>query len=361
VAAGSIALGVAALILALGALTGFQEALRKEILDRTPHLEASLPRGADPQAAREALLALPGVEEVQILIRGRGWILGAGRVQPVDVVGFGGDLPRSFPEASDRGSGLYVSRRTALSWGLDPGDFLEVVSPRPTLGPLGPQPRARTVPLRGTFVSGKAEDQERVAVPLEVGSSLFGEVAYRLEVSAFDSAAALGLVEAARAALPHGSGVKTWQELNRPLFFALRLEKTVMFLAVALILAVAALALVADITLVIATKRRELAILAAMGATPFRLQRAMVYLGLLLTLLGAAAGCVLGLVGAWALDHYRLLSLPGHVYFLNYVPFQVRFQDLSIVLSLTLILALASCLAGVRRLAATAPMEEIRD
>ena len=81
VATGGIALGVAALILALAALTGFQEALRSEILARTPHLEVTLSPGADPEAARRALRALPGVEEVQVLARGRGWVVGAGRVR----------------------------------------------------------------------------------------------------------------------------------------------------------------------------------------------------------------------------------------------------------------------------------------
>jgi lipoprotein-releasing system permease protein len=200
-----------------------------------------------------------------------------------------------------------------------------------------------------------------VAIPLEIGLSLFGHGGYRLEVSSSDPESALEILPLAEATLPEGARVKSWQELNRPLFFALRLEKTVMFLAVGLILVVAALALVADLTLVIATKRRDLAILSAMGSTPIRLQQSMVILGLLLTAIGGVSGCVLGLSGAWVLDRFRLLSLPGHVYFLDYVPFQVRWEDLAGVTVLTLILALLSCLVGARDLAAAAPVEEIRE
>ena len=254
-AAGGIALGIAALVLALAALTGFQEALRSEILERTPEIEIELPVGADVSSALEVAQGLEGVESAHRLARGRGWILAAGRFRPAEIVGFEGDLPRRFPESTTRVPGLYVSERLALAWGLDVGDVIEVVSPRPTLTPFGPQPRVRRLRLAGTYAAGKTEQEERAAVPIEEAIRLFGGGDQRLEVATGDLSHALTLVDELERKLPAGSVVRTWRDLNRALLFALKLEKSLMFVAVFLIVVVAAMSLLSDISLILASKR----------------------------------------------------------------------------------------------------------
>ncbi len=360
VAAAGVALGVAALILALAALSGFQHALRTEILARTPQLEVGLPPRADAEAARRAAASVPGVSAVQLVVRGRGWLLSEGRAESVELVGYEGLLPASFPGAAGGGPGLYVSERLGRRWGLATGDVVEVVSVRPTLTPLGPQPRMRAVPLAGTFASGRTEQQERAALPLAVAASLLGSSERRLEIEAGGLDRALALAPRLAAALPPGSELRTWLELNRPLFFALRLEKAVMFVAVFLIVLVAALALVADLALIITKKRREIGMLGAMGAAPAELRRAFLMLGVLLAALGAGVGAALGVGAAWFLDRRRLLALPERVYFLDYVPFLVRPGDLAAVLVLTLGLAVVCSLYVAQRAAALAPVEALR-
>ena len=118
VSAGGIALGVAALILALAALSGFQRALRAEVLARTPQLEASLPAGADAQAARGAIAAIPGVRHAAVILHGRGWLMLEGKAQSVDLVGYSGSLPASFPGAVGAGEGTYIGEALAERWGI---------------------------------------------------------------------------------------------------------------------------------------------------------------------------------------------------------------------------------------------------
>ena len=84
----------------------------------------------------------------QLVGRGRGWIMARGRVRAVEMTGFGRSLPKQFPGATSEDPGLYVSERLAISWGLEPGDPIEVASTRPTLSPIGPLPRVRRMPLR---------------------------------------------------------------------------------------------------------------------------------------------------------------------------------------------------------------------
>ena len=169
VAAGGLALGVMALILSLAVISGFQEALRDELLGRTPQIEVELPTGLTEEqavAVREAVRKVEGVAAVQIQVRGGGWVMEEGKVQAVELVGFEGTVPRSFPGIDGRAEGLYVPAGLAARWGLVPGQALAVVSPRPTLSPFGPQPRIRSLQLTGTYETGKTqEDRERIALP----------------------------------------------------------------------------------------------------------------------------------------------------------------------------------------------------
>jgi lipoprotein-releasing system permease protein len=364
VAAGGLALGVMALILALAVISGFQEALRGELLGRTPQIEVELPTGLTEEDAvkiREAVRKVEGVTSVQIQVRGGGWVMEEGKVQAVELVGFEGKLPRSFPGIEGRPEGLYVPASLAARWGLVPGQALEVVSPRPTLSPFGPQPRIRSLTLAGTYQSGKTqEDRERVALPRAIAETLLGGHDRRLDVEAGDLDAALDVAQRLPPVLPPGSTARTWKELNRPLLFALRLEKAMMFVAVSLIVLVAALALVADLALIISSKRPEIGILGTMGATPGALLRAFLILGGLVAGSGMLIGTILGVGGAWVLDHYKLIPVPGQVYFLDHIPFLVKPVDLGLVLLLTLALALASALYAARRAAALDPVEAMQ-
>lgn len=361
VAAGGLALGVAALILSLAVISGFQSALRSELLGRTPQIEVELPPGADAEGAREAVGKVSGVRSVQVQVRGGGWLVDEGKVQAVELVGFNGTVPRSFPGAAGKAEGLYVPSTLAARWGLKAGDVLEVASPKPTLTPFGPQPRVRGVPLAGTYEGGKTqEDRERAALPRGIAESLLGTADRRLDVEAADLDAALGVAERLPEVLPAGSEVRTWKDLNRPLLFALRLEKLVMFVAVSLIVLVASLALVADLALIISSKRPEIGMLSTLGATPATLRRAFVILGGLVAGSGMLVGVVLGVGGAWVADRYHLLPVPGRVYFLDYVPFLVEPEDLVLVLLITFSLALASAFYAAQRAATLDPVEALR-
>lgn len=358
-AAGGIALGVAALILSSAALTGFQEVLRSEVLARTPHIEVSLPAGVDLEAAATEVASVPGVVAVRPWLRGRGWLLSAGRARPVEVVGFADSLPEQFPGARERAPGLYVSDRLAETWGLESGQMTEIISARPTLTPLGPQPRVMRLPLAGQFEAGRTEQEERIALPLAEAVHLFGIGEQRLLITSGDLDQAMGTADRLRAVLPTGAIVNTWRDLNKALLFLLRLEKSLMSVAVFLIVVVAAMAVISDLMLILAHKRAEMGILGAMGARPEVLRRIFLWLGSLLVAVGALLGSVLGMGAAWVLDRYRLLALPGDVYFLDHVPFLVRPQEVGIILAATVALTLACSWVAASRAGGLRPIEAL--
>lgn len=360
-AAGGIALGVAALILALAALSGFQAALKEDVLARTPHIEVELPTGADADLARQEVLRTPDVRTAQIVVRGRGWLLAGGRSRAVEIVGYGGELPRLFPEATSDDLGLYLGDDLMRTWDLEPGEVVEIVSPVPTLTPIGPQPRIRRLRVIGSFAAGRSEQENRLALPLQEARLLLGrEAVQRLLIDCEDFETALELANELPVVLPSGSTVRSWRDLNRVLFFALRLEKTLMFVAVFLIVVVAGMSLVSDLTLILASKRPEVGMLGAMGAPPAALRRIFLWLGALLVGLGALTGLVLGVGGSWLLDRYELLALPNQVYFLDHVPFLVRIRDVLAIVGTTVLLTFAASFYAAHRAASLWPVEALR-
>jgi lipoprotein-releasing system permease protein len=350
VAAIGIGLGVAALVLALAALTGMQKALRAEILERTPALVVTPARAADFEAVRAALARHPEIGAVHLALAGRGWIVASGRVVPVAVTGYEGDLPLEFPDVESRAPGLYLGRATAARLGVGEGSIVTLASPRSTLTPLGPAPRTVTLPVEGLFASGRSEDVARVALPLDRAETLLGaDRPKRLLAEVGDLDAALELAESLAAELPAAARIESWRDLNRPLFFALRLEKAVMFVAVSLIVVVAALALVADLSLVAANKRRELGLLVAMGAADRDLKRAFFWIGAVLGGAGALGGAGVGALAAIVLDRTRAIRMPSDVYFLDYLPFSVPVSDMLTVIAVALALAMLCAVHGAGR------------
>ncbi|MEM7481831.1 MAG: FtsX-like permease family protein [Acidobacteriota bacterium] len=359
VASWGIAVGVAALVLSLAALSGLQRVLRTEVLARTPQIEIELPASAEPVAVEQAVSDHPEVVDAQITAEGRGWLVSeSGLVEAVQVVGFAGSVPASFPQAAGGPEGLYVDTFLANGWGLEVGDIARVVSPKPTLMPFGPpQPRVRSLPLAGTFPKPRTqEDRSRIAVPVAVAEALFGVRARRLQVDAGGLEEAIDLASRLTPLLPEGNRLRTWREINRPLFFVLRLEKAMMFVAVSLVVLVASLSLVSSLSLVIANKKGEIGMLGAMGASGPSLSRAFLLLGGLLAGRGLLAGTLCGVVGAWLLDRFRMIRMPGDVFVFDYIPFLVRSADVAAVVGLTLFLALTFSLIAARRAAAVQPV-----
>ena len=363
VTAGGIALGVGALILAVAALSGFQATLLDEVLSRSPRLQVGVSPGADLEAVRQAVAADPAVESTQAILVGTGWIVHQGRLQACELYGVEREVPAWFPgRAGESVEGLVVPDALARGFGLETGESVRVISPRPTLTPFARQiPRSRSLRVTGIFEAGRSEDFEaRAVVPLAVAESLLWGTDRRLDLTV-EVAEVPAAAARLRAALPSGVTVVTYRDLNRALFFALRLEKALMFVGVFLIVLVASQALVSSLALLIASKRRELGMLGTLGLTPAELRRTFLLLGALLAGSGIAAGGAIGCATAWMLDRFQLIALPEQVYIVDFVPFRLRpGPDLLPIFAATLVLTLAAARAAGSRASRLPPAEAMR-
>jgi lipoprotein-releasing system permease protein len=355
VAIGGIALGVAALIVALAGLSGLQRALREEVLSRTAEIEVEAPARELTEIAA-TIRAMEGVRTAHRRVRGAGWVLVDGSVRPVEIQGYEGNPPIEWVGEAELPIGLYVSERLAQLYGLEVGERIELASARPTLSPVGPVPRVRRVPLAGLFAAGAMEQREMVALPLAEAVGLLGSGSMHLVVSTGDLDRALRVAGTIQRVLPEVN-VRTWEQLNGPLLFALELEKRLMFVAVFLIVLVGALALVSSISLVISSRRSEIAILGTLGARPGALKRAFLALGGMLGGVGILVGVVLGVGTSALLDRFEVVRLPSDAYLLEYVPFLIEGGDLMSILGATLAVSVGCAWYGASQISGLRPVE----
>jgi lipoprotein-releasing system permease protein len=361
-----LAVGVAALIIALALLSGFQDKIRAQMAERSPHLSVSPARGdrlAEPEAVRRVLQALPGIVDVEPAIEGRGWLSdAAGRTTlPVRYR----NLQRDFGPALEEFEGLppaRISGAAAARTDARVGSRLRVLSSRTRLSPIGPIPveaMVRVVSIRRASALEKGADLE---VPEETARLLSGVAsgARSFEGRLRQPRDAEAAARRVAAALGPAYRVQTWRDLNAPLAFALRLEKVVIFATVALVIVVAALNIVSNIALLVVEKKRDLGVLTSMGAPPASLARIYLTLGAAIGGLGTAGGVAVGVAASELLDRFQLVPLPADVYLLTHVPFAVHPGEVALVSLFAFATALAAAVLPARAAARLAPGEAVR-
>ncbi|MBM3296143.1 MAG: FtsX-like permease family protein, partial [Candidatus Aminicenantes bacterium] len=154
--------------------------------------------------------------------------------------------------------------------------------------------------------------------------------------------------------------VTTWMDLNRSLFQALKLEKTILFLTITLIVFVAALNIIATLILMVMEKTRDIGILLAMGATPAAIRRVFFLQGAMIGVIGTAAGTALGLLWNWLANTFQLIHIPVDIYQISYVPFRLRLFDLAVIVGVSLFISFVSTLFPSCRAARVDPMTALK-
>ena len=360
-----LAVGVAALVIALSLLSGFQDRIRAQMVDRSPHLKVSPARGgtlADPDRVRQVLAAVSGIARVDPVIEGRGWASGSASSSTFPTRyrnAPSGELPAP---AGDDPPPAFVSAAIATRTRSAPGSLLRVTSSRTRLSPLGPLPIAVVFRVADVRRAAALERSPDVEVPEDSARLLSGlqKGARAYEAKLTDPSGAAVRARAVGLLLGPDYRVETWRELNAPLSFALRLEKAVIFATVALVIVVAALTIVSNIALTVVEKKRDLGVLTSLGATPASLARIYLALGGVIGALGTGIGVVVGVAASLLLERYEVVSLPSDVYLLSHVPFAVHPGEVGLVAAFAFLTALAAAVLPARAAARLAPGEAVR-
>lgn len=379
-----ITLGVAALIGTLGIMTGFKEDMQAKILGTTSHVVVQ-PRGQQTLAGYEDLVhqveEVPGVMAAtpyiyqQVLLTSktgvRGVVLrGIDPKKEPEVteitknVKSGAVQDLAVPDAStqtDPKPGIILGKELAKRLGVVVGSRINVVSPVGPISALGMTPKIRPFRVVGLFESGMYEyDASLAYISLAEAQRFFsmGRTATGIEVKVEDVFAADAVAKRIDARLGTGYMARDWMLLNRNLFSALRLEKTMMFLLLVLITLVASFNIVGTLTMIVNEKQREIAILKAMGATPQAIMRIFMLNGVIIGLTGTAIGIPLGYTFLYLIENY--FTFDQTVYFLSSIPVHVKALDVFMVAFSAILISFAATLYPSWQAAKLAPVSALR-
>lgn len=368
-----VAIGVAALVIAIALITGFQGDVQDKILGATSHVMVSDlgGRGLEGyEGMAEKIRTLPGVESATAVVYSTVLITGVGESSGALVKGIDFDREKSaapwlqkleagrVPAAGAARDGLLLGRELALRIGAQVGDVVDIVTASSTLSPLGLMPKRKRFEVTGLFNTGLYEfDSTTALTAIGVAQKLFGlegRASY-IQVKLRNIFDAPRIGEAIKALLPSAVYITTWMELNKSLFSALKLEKNIMFLTITLIVIVAALNIIATLILMVMEKTRDIGILMAIGATPPMINRVFFYQGALIGVIGTALGVALGLGWCVLANAFKLIRIPVDIYQISYVPFRMRPLDLALIVGVTLLISFVSTLFPARRAAKVDP------
>ena len=392
-----IFLGVAALIIVLAVMNGFENDLRNKILGINSHVILMEHGGAmknHPRVMRE-IAQLPGVVAATpfiysqamlkngssvtgIVLRGLSMedamkVINLGKIREgkLDYLGEGERKIAGLKPELSSVPGILIGRELAKNLGVFLFETVHVVSPSGVSTPLGMVPRMKSFLVVGIFESGFFEYDSTLAYISLKNCQEFlnmGDLVTGIEIRVDDIYKADLIAKQIEKKLGFPYWGRHWMEMNRNLFSALKLEKRVMFIILSLIVLVAAFNIISALIMIVMEKSKDIAILKTMGATRAGIMKIFILQGLVVGAIGTLLGSLAGLAVALNLEAlsrfveklFGFKILPGDVYYLSELPSQVNYGDVGIIILGTLLISFLSTIYPSWRASRLDPAEALR-
>ena len=391
-----IFLGVAALIIVLAVMNGFETDLRTKILGIKSHIELTADIGGSMKNYTKVQELITGTEGVvastpfiytQAMIRsGNGVsgvvIRGLDTQSAFQVINLGkiregsieylNKIPQELSRKyNEQIGGIVIGKEMARNMGIFLYDTITIILPVCISTPMGMMPRMKKFAVVGIFESGFYEYDSTLAYLslrncqdfLQMGDSVTG-----IDIKVDDIYKADSIARRIQSKLGFPFWANNWMQMNKNLFAALKLEKRVMFIILSLIVLVAAFNIISALIMIVMEKSKDIAILKSMGATSRGIMKIFIYQGLIVGVIGTFLGCIAGLSVALNLQkvslfvekifHFKIL--PGDVYYLSELPSQVNYGDVIIIIIGTLIVCFLSTIYPSLRASRLDPAEALR-
>jgi lipoprotein-releasing system permease protein len=376
-----IAVGLAALIVALALANGFRDEMRDKILRGTAHLTIMRSDGqamADYEDVAAKVASLPGVlsatgttydgavvvgprASAYAVLRG---IDGASAHMTTEiaqslVAGSVDHVFKSRDEVNEMPA-VVLGSELAARTGLEVGDSAEIIT---ASGVSSSDRSRRRVRVAAVFRSGLFEyDSTWVYLPLKTAAAFsHSHAASVISVQVANIYEVKSTAAKVKQLLGGSYSAVDWQEANRPLFTALALERRIGVVIIGLIIFIAALNITTTLILVVIERRRDIAILNALGATSKSIMSIFVIEGALVGIVGAAVGVLLGAAAILIANRYQLISLPAEVYSISNVPLSLNLRDAALAALAAFVLSVIATIYPARAAARIRPAEMLRD
>jgi lipoprotein-releasing system permease protein len=380
-----IALGVAALIIVLSVMNGFQKEVRDRMLSVISHVEIYQPQGealADWQATaaearrnEQVVGAAPFIATQALIARGDDMRGAAVRgISPADeatVTALAAQLrDTTLAKLVPGGWGIVLGGELARSLGVKVGDRVTIVAPGGQVTPAGVIPRLKQLTLVGTFDAGHYEyDSGLALMHVDDAARLFrvaGPTGVQLRLK--DAQQAREVSDEIQMRLGAAVRVTDWTRTNRNWFQAVQIEKRLMFIILTLIVAVAAFNLVSTLVMTVTDKQADIAILRTLGASPRSIMTIFMVQGAASGVIGTLVGMGLGLLVAFNVDvivpaierALHMSFLPGSVYLISRMPSDPQSADILPVVAISLALAFVATVYPSWRASRVQPAEALR-
>ena len=383
-----VMIGVMTLNVVMAVMTGFEETLRDRLLGINAHV--ALVKSGDQLREYENLLELvrktKGVVAASPSIYGQVMLTSGPRVSGVVVRGVDPDrvnqvvdIERYMRDGSLQKlkqqqplqiqgrtillPGVIIGTRLANQLGVFLGSPIQVVSPLGSPTAIGVIPKVRRFVVVGIFDSGMSEiDSTLVYMNLTDAQKFFelGEAVTNIEIRVQDVYRAQSVAQDIQRRLGFPYLTEDWSRLWPNLFSALKLEKTVYFLVLLLMVLIGAFNIISTLTMVVMEKRKDIAILQSMGATRGSIRKIFLIKGCVIGVVGTLLGVFLGLAICLLIQKYRFIELPKDVFLISTVPVRIYLSNFLLVGFASLFVCLLASIYPARQAAKLDPVEIIR-
>lgn len=378
-----VTVGVMALIIVLAVMAGFEKDLKSKILNVNAHITLqSLTPMVDYRRVIETVTQTPGVESATPLIEDQAMLsFGSSRTSAAQIRGV--DLPtagrvfknldtdplieheKNRQEDPNLKPGIILGKDLADYLGISEGNTVHLITSRGKPSPIGiiPAP-AKPYQVVGLFESGMYEyDRYLSFTSLSDAQKLKGmdDEVNIIEICVDDIYQAASIREKLMETLGFGFYSMDWTEKNKNLWSALELEKAVMFIILTLIVMVAAFNIASTLIMMVMEKKKDIAILRAMGATDRQVRRIFVFKGMVIGLIGTLLGDCLGIILCELLKRYQFIELPSDVYFISKLPADWQTLDVVTISLAALVICFLATLYPAHQASRMNPVEAIRN
>ncbi|MBW2560856.1 MAG: lipoprotein-releasing ABC transporter permease subunit [Deltaproteobacteria bacterium] len=384
-----IFLGVAALIIVLAVMNGFETELRDRILGINSHIVLMEYNGGmkDHVGVMKKIEAIDGVVASTPFIYGQAMLKNEGRVTGVilrgmsietsaDVINLGTMKEGDITYLSGEGNktdlpGVVIGKELAQNLGVTLFDAVEILLPMGIPTPMGVVPKIKEFSVVGVFDSGSYEyDSTLVFMSLENSKKFLNmkDTVTGIEIKVDDIYGAGVIAKAIEQKLGYPYWARSWMEMNKNLFSALKLEKRVMFIILSLIVLVAAFNIITTLIMTVMEKAKDIAILKSMGATARGIMKIFMIEGMVIGAIGTVLGCITGVTVAVNLerisrfveDLFGFKILPKDVYYLSELPSQVNYGDVAAIALVAMLICFLAAIYPSWRASRLDPAEALR-